>query len=260
MKNSFLHLIILISFLSLSFVFAQTETTQNTEASSQQTVQQTEVVTPVAAQQVMPLVNMDTVSSKVNVRRDRMALVSIEGDVTLGVDHAPLVLIEFSDVNCPYCGRFHAETLPSLIQQYVDTEKMRFVYRDLVTVGGDYSFYSAYAAECMRDQMETDKEFMDFMIQFYNLRGIKNVAKLQDLSLTTSVDQTILTSCIDQDWFYDEVNTDVDDARRLGFRSTPIFILGYQGADGLVEGFALRGALPYQTFSEQIEIMLAAAE
>ncbi len=250
MKNSFLHLIILVSFLSLSFVFAQTQTTQNTET----TTQQTEV------QQVMPLVNMDTVSQNINTPRNRMALVSIEDDVTLGVDHAPLVLIEFSDVNCPYCGRFHSETLPSLIQQYVDTEKMRFVYRDLVTVGGDYSFYSAYAAECVRDQMETDKEYIDFMIQFYNLRGIKNVAKLKDLSLTTSVDQTILTSCIDQDWFYDEVNEDVNDARRLGFRSTPIFILGYQGADGLVEGFALRGALPYQTFSEQIEIMLAAAQ
>ncbi len=250
MKNSFLHLIILVSFLSLSFVFAQTQTTQNTET----TTQQTEV------QQVMPLVNMDTVSQNINTPRSRMALVSIEDDVTLGVDHAPLVLIEFSDVNCPYCGRFHSETLPSLIQQYVDTEKMRFVYRDLVTVGGDYSFYSAYAAECVRDQMETDKEYIDFMIQFYNLRGIKNVAKLKDLSLTTSVDQTILTSCIDQDWFYDEVNEDVNDARRLGFRSTPIFILGYQGADGLVEGFALRGALPYQTFSEQIEIMLAAAQ
>ena len=250
MKNSFLHLIILVSFLSLSFVFAQTQTTQNTET----TTQQTEV------QQVMPLVNMDTVSQNINTPRSRMALVSIEDDVTLGVEHAPLVLIEFSDVNCPYCGRFHSETLPSLIQQYVDTEKMRFVYRDLVTVGGDYSFYSAYAAECVRDQMETDKEYIDFMIQFYNLRGIKNVAKLKDLSLTTSVDQTILTSCIDQDWFYDEVNEDVNDARRLGFRSTPIFILGYQGADGLVEGFALRGALPYQTFSEQIEIMLAAAQ
>jgi len=240
MKKLFLYLsIVLVGLLCFS---AQAQTNETTNS------------------QTMPLVNMDNVSSYMDIRRQNMAKVSIDGDVKLGVDHAPLVLIEFSDVNCPYCGRFHGETLPSLIQQYVDTEKMRFVYRDLVTVGGDYSFYSAYAAECMRDQLETDREYMDFMIQFYNVRGIKNVAKLKDLSLTTPVDQTILTSCIDQDWFYDEVNTDVDDARRLGFRSTPIFILGYQGADGFVEGFALRGALPYQTFAEQIERMLAAAQ
>jgi len=101
---------------------------------------------------------------------------------------------------------------------------------------------------------------MDFMIQFYNLRGIKTVEKLQQLSQSTTVDQEILTQCIDQDWFYDEVNDDVHSGRSLGFRSTPIFVLGYQREDGFVEGFVLRGALPYQTFSEQIERMIAAAQ
>ena len=253
MNKLFLALCIL---LSLLFTTTQAQETQNTDTAQTNAQTQAEV----AVEQAMPLVNMDNVSNYMNIPRRNMALVSIEDDITLGVNHAPLVLIEFSDVNCPYCGRFHAETLPSLIQQYVDTERMRFVYRDLVTVGGDYSFYSAYAAECVRDQMETDREYIDFMIQFYNVRGIKSVDKLKELSLSTNVDQTILTSCIDQDWFYDEVNQDVDDARRLGFRSTPIFILGYQGADGFVEGFALRGALPYQTFAEQIERMLAAVQ
>jgi len=251
MKNLFLYLLVLVSLFSAP-VLAQTEqAAQNTE---------TATATTEAVQQVMPIVDINAVSEYFNIARNRMALVRIDNDVKLGVDHAPLVLIEFSDVNCPYCGRFHSETLPALIQQYVDTEKMRFVYRDLVTVGGDYSFYSAYAAECMRDQMETDREYMDFMIQFYNLRGIKSVEKLKQLSLTTAVDQTILTSCIDQDWFYDEVNEDVNSGRRLGFRSTPIFVLGYQREDGYVEGLVLRGALPYQTFAENIERMIAAVQ
>ncbi len=245
MKNSKICLLVTIFIICVyGLVFAQEQT------ESQQ----------VESQQVMPLVDLEKVSSYVDVPRNRMALVRIDDDVTLGVNHAPLVLIEFSDVNCPYCGRFHSETLPSLIQSYVDTEKMRFVYRDLVTVGGDYSFYAAYAAECVRDQMATDRDYMDFMIQFYNVRGIKTVEKLQKLSESTDLDQTVLTQCIDQDWFYDEVNEDVNSARRLGFRSTPIFVLGYQREDGYVEGFILRGALPYQTFAEQIERMIVAAQ
>src|SRR5690606_10632114 len=57
--------------------------------------------------------------------------VSDDGDPFLGNADAPVVLIEFSDFQCPFCRRFWRETLPSIKEEYIDTGKVKFVYRDM---------------------------------------------------------------------------------------------------------------------------------
>src|SRR3989304_5780121 len=57
--------------------------------------------------------------------------VSIDDDPGFGDPNAPLTMIEFSDYECPFCKTFFEETLPQIKSTYVDTGKLRFVYRDL---------------------------------------------------------------------------------------------------------------------------------
>ncbi len=51
-------------------------------------------------------------------------------DPTMGDENAPIVMLEFSDFQCPFCGKFWAETLPQIEKNYVDTGKVLFVYKD----------------------------------------------------------------------------------------------------------------------------------
>ena len=53
-----------------------------------------------------------------------------ENDPTKGDKNAPIVMLEFSDFQCPFCQKFWAETLPQIEKDYVDTGKVLFVYKD----------------------------------------------------------------------------------------------------------------------------------
>ena len=81
-------------------------------------------------------------------------------------------MVEFSDFNCPYCAKFHGETLPEIVQNYVETEQLRYVYRDLVSVGGALSFGAAVAAECTREQID-DESYFVLINQLYASSGRK---------------------------------------------------------------------------------------
>lgn len=52
------------------------------------------------------------------------------GDMVMGAADAPVTIIEYASLTCPHCARFHAETLPKLKESYVDTGKVKYVFRD----------------------------------------------------------------------------------------------------------------------------------
>lgn len=75
--------------------------------------------------------------------------VTADDDPAKGPEDASVLIVEFSDYQCPYCGRFARETLPSLLEEYGD--QVRFVYRDFPILGRA-SVGAALAAECADDQ------------------------------------------------------------------------------------------------------------
>ena len=68
---------------------------------------------------------------------------------------APVTIIEFSDFQCPFCARFHSETLPHIIENYVDTGQVKFVYRDFPIQNiHPNAVPAAVAAECADEQAD----------------------------------------------------------------------------------------------------------
>jgi len=78
--------------------------------------------------------------------------VSVDDDPVLGNAAAPVTMIEFSDFQCPYCLRFWQETLPQIKQAYVDTGKVKFVYRDFPLSFHPGAMPAAQAANCANKQ------------------------------------------------------------------------------------------------------------
>ncbi len=70
----------------------------------------------------------------------------------LGDPDAPVTLEEFSDYQCPYCAKFAANTMPQIISEYVDTGKVKFVYKDFPLTRHPAAAEAAVAARCAGDQ------------------------------------------------------------------------------------------------------------
>src|SRR5438132_9150067 len=71
---------------------------------------------------------------------------------TLGQAKAPVLIVEFSDFTCGYCGRFYRETLPEMKSQYLNTGKARFAYRDYPRDEKGWGLVAAHAARCAGEQ------------------------------------------------------------------------------------------------------------
>ena len=56
--------------------------------------------------------------------------ISIDNDPIIGNHDAPITIVEFSDFQCPFCARFNAQTLPSILEEYIEQGKVKLVFRD----------------------------------------------------------------------------------------------------------------------------------
>jgi len=79
--------------------------------------------------------------------------ISLDDDPMKGNPDASITIVEFSDFQCPFCAKFHQNTLPQLEQDYISTGKVNFVYRDFpIQSIHPNAVPAALAAECADDQ------------------------------------------------------------------------------------------------------------
>lgn len=173
----------------------------------------------------------------------------IDDDPFLGDKDAPLTIVEWSDYQCPFCGRFRSQTLDQIKSQYIDTGKVKFVYRDfpLDSIHPN-ARPAAIAAECAHDQDKFweyhDKLFADLSAWGSNPAAndvFKGYAK--DLGL----DESEFGDCVDSRKYDAEVSKDLSDGSANGISGTPGFIVGNQ---------RLSGAQPFASFQAAIDAQL----
>tara|TARA_Y100000034_G_C6763987_1_gene340479 strand:- start:20 stop:739 length:720 start_codon:yes stop_codon:yes gene_type:complete len=184
--------------------------------------------------------NNPTPTGVANVRAEDF----IDDDPVLGDENAPLTIVEFSDFQCPFCARFHSQTLSQIKTEYIDTGKVKFVYRDLpLTSIHPQAMPAAEASECADDQGKF-WEYHDILFERQSSLSSSNYVKwAEELGLDTNEFQ----ECLDSNKHKDEVNNDLRDASSAGGRGTPYFIVGNQ---------ALSGAQPFAAFQQAIEAQL----
>jgi protein-disulfide isomerase len=157
--------------------------------------------------------------------------VSIEGSPAMGSPTAKVVVIAFSDFECPYCGRFAREVLPELKKQYIDTGHVQFVFKHLpLTIIHPRALAAAVAAECADEQ----GKFWEFHDQLF--AGTEDLdsdgfgAKVA--ALGGSDDQ--FRACIERKG-PEKVAMDLAEAQRLSLTGTPTFLVGSRLADEMVK-------------------------
>ena len=90
----------------------------------------------------------------------------------LGDEQAKITIVEFADYQCPFCAKFHKETKDSLIQNFVDTGKVKFLFKDLIVNDRPYDNASTLAASASYCAAEQGK-YWEYMMNFIKIYKAK---------------------------------------------------------------------------------------
>ena len=170
---------------------------------------------------------------------------------------APITLLEYSDFTCGYCAKFFQETWPRLQAMYIDTGKVRFVYRDFPRADRGIGVDAAVAARCAGAQ----GRYWPMHDRLFSERGRLDSGSLKNHAKAIGLDQPAFDKCFSEREFLESIFRDRQEANRWGFHGTPGFIL-MRTAGGPTErepAIAIPGAVPFEDFAEEIDRMLATA-
>ena len=185
---------------------------------------------------------------------------SVDDDPILGDKNAPVTIIEFSDYECPFCKRHFDDTFPQLVKNYVDTGKVKIVFRDFpLSFHDPMATKEAVAATCAREQ-GGDKKYFKFHHEIFkrttsNGNGLDD-AKIQTIANDLKLNISTFTTCLSNTAKADEVKKDIADGSAAGASGTPTFLIGKSSGDGKIDGDLLVGAQPFAAFKAVIDPLL----
>jgi protein-disulfide isomerase len=168
---------------------------------------------------------------------------------------APLTLIEYSDFTCGYCLKFFKETLPRLQAAYIDTGKIKFVYRDYPRADRGVGVEAAVAARCAGAQ----GHYWSMHDRLFGEGSRLESGSFKGFAKSIGLDQAQFGKCFDERQYLESIFQDRQEANRWGFHGTPGVIL-MQSAAGPTEknpAIAIPGAFPFDAFAEEIDRMLS---
>ena len=162
-----------------------------------------------------------------------------------------MTLVEFGDFQCPFCGRFFKTTEQEIIEQYVKTGKVKFVYRDFAFLGQE-SQSAAEAAECADDQGKF-WQYHDYLYthQKGENEGAFTKENLKRFARALGLNGAAFDRCVDNGKYREEVEKDTAEGRGAGVSGTPTVF---------VNGKPITGAVPFAQFKTAIDEALAAGK
>mgnify|MGYP003985709093 FL=1 len=171
------------------------------------------------------------------------------GSPVLGNSNAPITLVEFGDYQCHFCNVFFHSTEDDILKKYVDTGKVKMIFKDYNIIGPD-SVNASHGAHCAKDQ-GLFWEYHDIL--YSNWTGENNgwassenlVVFAQEIGL----DMDVWSECVIDGIHSQTIVNSNEDARTLELTGTPAFFV--IGPDG--ETTRLFGAQPFETFEKVFE-------
>lgn len=179
------------------------------------------------------------------------ASLSVAGEPFKGDENAPVVIEAFEDPQCPFCQRFTTTILPEIERNYINTGKVKFVFRQFpIPNAHPWAIPASVALECAF--LQDEDSFWDLHDFYYQRQFSLTSHNLRQETLSVLHDKDIdieqFSQCFDNQQTLDEVNQDYADGVSKGVGGTPTFF---------VNGQKIVGAQPYPVWVKLIESELA---
>jgi protein-disulfide isomerase len=184
---------------------------------------------------------------------DEKVRIDLTGVNVLGKADAPLTLVEFTDLECPYCRTFHVSTFERIKREYIDTGKIRFVSRDFPL---DFHPNARPAAQAVRCAGEQGKFWEMRHHVTLNASGLSS-AVYEKLARELKLDLPRFSACAGTESHKEAIDRDLSEGMSAGVTGTPSFVLGRTVPGTTLEGIRIVGAQPYPAFEARIKALLA---
>jgi protein-disulfide isomerase len=183
--------------------------------------------------------------------------VIITGAPVMGDADAGVTLIEYSDYGCPYCARHSRQTMPEIIEHYINKGKVKFVIREFPIPNlQPRAMAASMAALCAGGQGK-----------YWEMHRalISNQRKLSDVDLRGYASQIGLDTgefdqCLEREDYAEQIEKDIEEGNEIGIRGTPSFMLGLtdpSDPDRIKATKFIYGARNYEFFAQEIDELLA---
>ena len=174
---------------------------------------------------------------------------SVRTITAMGNPDAPVTIVEYSDFQCPFCRRYALETFPQIKQDYIDTGRVNYVFKDFPIANlHPFAYRLHEAALCAADEREPNDFWTAHDIFFTEAEAFQqNSENGMDEAILTAFEQSDLpdvSDCLQNGRFTDEVEQFIAEGNSLGVRGTPSFF---------INGNVFVGAQPFSAFEAAIQ-------
>ena len=169
-------------------------------------------------------------------------------DHVLGNKDAKVTIVEYADFRCPFCERFYTQSEKQIIADYVNTGKVRFIFRNYAFLG-QQSVWASEAAECANEQGKY-WEYYNWLFSNQALESDLNFyskANLAKYAGQVGLGTAQFASCLNSDKYAKHVADDLASGKTIGVTGTPTTF---------INGQKIVGAQPYETFKQAIDALL----
>jgi len=184
-----------------------------------------------------------------------LSKVNLEGAAVKGDEDAEVIIVEYSDFQCPFCGRFYSSTLPEVEKNFVDTGKVRFAYKHFPLPFHTEADEAAEASECAKEQGKF-WEMHDWIFEntgsWTGKSGDSLKQAFSDGASSIGLDKSKFESCYDSGKYKSLVQKHTQEGSSDGVSGTPSFLIGNE-KDGYK---VVVGAQPYSVFEQAINAAL----
>lgn len=206
-------------------------------------------------QEITNLLKTRPVAGQATAPRD--IVLDIAGAPFKGEKNAKVVLVEFSDFQCPFCGRFVRDTIPQVETDYVKTGKIKYVFGDLpLETIHKYAFKAAEAASCSGEQ----GKFWEMHDRLFANQTALKPEDLPQYAEAVGLDMTKFQQCLDTEKQASSIRKSMAQAGNAGVTSTPTIMVGLVAPNSSKVKVlrVLKGAQPFAAVKDAIDNALAA--
>jgi protein-disulfide isomerase len=181
--------------------------------------------------------------------------IDVTRDPFRGAANAKVAIIEYSDYQCPFCARYEKDAYIQIMKDYVDSGKLKYVWRDLPLDMHPHAMKAAVAANCAGVQ----GKFWEMHDRLFANQQALAPADLSKHAESLGLNVGQFQTCLDSDTFDGDIKTDIAEAAKANINGTPSFLIGVVQPNGSVKIVKkLVGARPYADFKAAIDSAITA--
>jgi protein-disulfide isomerase len=179
------------------------------------------------------------------------SLTNLKG-YAMGSPGAPLTMVEFTDVQCPYCRQYVTTTFAEIKKNWIDTGKLRYISRDFPLDFHPYAMAGARAARCAGEQ----GKFWDMRLTLMSNANLLSPDYITKTAADLKLNTKAFAECTASTKYDAEIQAETAEGAKIGVGGTPTFVLG-KTTPNSVDGPMIVGALPYATFDAKLKELSA---